>query len=262
MVDRTGLFPAYQKAVNALTGLAFRKAPSIQNEIKAIQPELADLDLRGNSIELLAMDVFQNCLITSRGAFYPAIGTSLVNGRQVDRFYWKYCDATDIISWHRDPVTRELEWIIIREVEYQQNANFEVQAVTLYRIYRMTPDGVTLRIDSDASEGEEVPFNDSKGLPLAEIPVIVHDLGNDEAPTPVLLGLADENLNHYRMQADFQHNLHWASITQFAVSGLPEGVTTETLQLWRKRSVGSREGWRASRLESPPGLVWNSRDRR
>jgi hypothetical protein len=162
--------------------------------------------------------------------------------------------AEQIINW-RLSLDGILLWVVLQEHTWEPKEDdpFELVMVVRYRLLHFD-DGryaQTVYIEEEDNKGgkeykpEEIIVPLSNGQPLESIPFFVcgpKGLGW-EVGKPPILGLANANLRHYRLDADHAHNLHLGSLATPWLSGFTKKEILENKKAGISFELGSGKAW-------------------
>jgi len=223
--QRALYYNATGRTVDGLTGLVFRKDPSI--EARPIEDLLDDVTLSGLSFRELAEKAVEEVITVARGGIlvdYPAVEEE---NRELyiaeieqrgDRPYATYYDAEQITNWETGRVGNRttLTMVVLKETYLVQGDDeFKREPGEQYRVLDLTEDGYRQRVFRKDDGGNWVSGGDiwptMQGRRLTEIPF--EFLGPREGSTEVqkspIEDLVSVNLSHYRSMADLENGRHW-----------------------------------------------------
>jgi hypothetical protein len=273
---RATFFNATSRTLDALVGLVFRadmavKLPEAKSGVgKALKDFVADVDLSGTPLASYAKNVVNEVVAVGRAGTLVDWGGSAagdVGGRAAAVLY----TAEQIINWRTERVNgRNVLTLVVlqEEAPIQDNPDdFEHETVEQLRVLRLA-DGGKGRASADAqpvfmvevwqlrkSDKEKqqwmlverrTPLRQGRPLPL--IPFIFYG-PRQGSPSIGKLPLADIialNLDHYRLDADYKHGLHFTALPTAWVAGFD---TKNTL------SIGSRTAWVSENKDARAGFL-------
>ena len=284
---RACFFNATRRAADAFVGLVFRKAPFVRipeggNGIGAAMSGFAnDADMLGSSLFGYAKNVVQEVVAVGRAA-------TLVDweGDFEKRAYATAYRAEDILNWRVERVNgRNVPtMIVLRESTSPQPSPqsgegdpFASDVIEQIRVLRLAvvqppgggPTGHEYRVEvwrqeqnaAGRAEGgkkvkwvlfeSRVPLRLGRPLPL--IPFVFHGPRHclpdvDRMPLNDLMFL---NLDHYRLDADFKHGLHYTALPTAWVAGFANAGTL---------TIGSRVAWVSENEKATAGFLEFSGD--
>jgi len=207
-----GMFlPVVKPTSTAFTGAIMRKEPVIEipSNIEYIED---DTNGEGRDLGLLASSIIREQLIGGRcGALVEHNGE-----RPIILTY----PTESIINWSDDYVVLSQEYIEAdKDDRYKQVSKTEYLELTydemgyyIQNIWRN--DGKNWRI-------VDVKIPTNRGERLAHIPFTVANTNelSFELTNPALLEIADINLDHYRLNTDIKHGLHYTALPTMFVFG-------------------------------------------
>ena len=219
---RASFFGATARTLEEYVDLVFRRAPVLAVGVgERLKQFVSDCDLWGLDFVRYARRVVTDVLAVGR------LGSLLLSeqaGRPVVSF-WK---AEDIVNWTMERVGQA---VVLVEVVLRDAGRLRVlrlvESCCVQEVWKKSDDTwvlykrVTLRRD---------------GVPLPFIPFVFHG-PRDSRPAPDRLPLADiiaANLDHYRLDADFKHGLHFAALPTAWVSGFDKATALR---------IGSSAAW-------------------
>jgi len=282
--SRACFFNATRRAADAFVGLVFRKAPFVRipegkDGIGAAMSGFAnDADMLGTSLFGYAKNIIEQVVAVGRAG-------TLVDweGDFEKRAYASAYRAEDILNWRVERVNGRSvpTMIVLRELVAPVNAaagdGFASDLIEQLRVLRLVavqPAAgsavsheyrVEVWRQEEAAAGRagnkkkvkwvlfeaRVPLRLGKPLPL--IPFVFHCPKHslpdvDRMPLNDLMVL---NLDHYRLDADFKHGLHYTALPTAWVAGFEK---TGTL------TIGSRAAWVSENEKATAGFLEFSGD--
>lgn len=231
---RATYFNATGRTLEGLVGMVFRKA--IEKEYPAaLEPIFNDLDLKGNSLSAVAMLTIYDLLQVGRAGIlveYPSV-SQLPNTRADAatanlRPYTTYYPAESILDWRAARVNNVMQPIMIKlqEVYEIQKNEFEYEEHPQIRALLLTEFGYTQRIYRKDSRGVWAQAFDDivpliKGKPIPFIPFWAFGVKENclDLQEPPILDLADLNIAHYRVTADYERGCHFAGLPTPMLAG-------------------------------------------
>jgi hypothetical protein len=275
---RASFFNASARTADGFVGLIFRREPTFKlpdNSAgvgRALDAFVEDADMLGTSLTSYAKNVTTEVIALGRAG-------TLVDWEDVSekRAFAVLYTAKQIINWHTERVNGRnvLTLVVLKEISLkprQETDVFEPETVEQLRVLKLVPD------DSPAADGKQswsyqvevwqvqadsqrkskrskvewakvesrTPLRLGKPLPL--IPFVFHG-PRHFLPDVDKLPLADiiaVNLDHYRLNADYKHGLHFTALPTAWVSGFDK---TSSLR------IGSSTAWVAEAPGATAGFL-------
>ena len=250
---RSDFFNGTWRTIDALSGMAFRKAPTVEVPA-AIEPYLDDITLSSMPMESFAREVVEEVLGPGRyGILIDHPPASNVTPLTVDaaqrlglRPTLQLYPAESIRNWKFE--RRNNAWtltrVVLGESAEVEKDEFTVEVEERYRVLDLGGDGGTYRQrvfkvekEKDVLIEEIVPL--MNGAPLDFIPFMIGGAGGrgDQIDEPPLIDLVDKNIAHYQVNADYRHGLHFTGLPTPVVCGYqPEDNAP-------KLYIGSQAAW-------------------
>ncbi len=227
-VQRAPFYEAFGRTIDGLHGAIFRKPTVVELQgDDALLELLEDASLEGVSFT-------QQIKFVVREILGPGRHGLLVDfDPQRNRPKIVAYDAEHIRNWPdrleaRIPLTRPI--VLFEQVEQPGSDEFAPEIVPQYRVLDLDGQGLyrqrvfrQVGLSSDWVQVEEI-LPDRRGVRFDFIPFLfvgVTDL-TPHIEKPPLLGLANENLHHYRIAADFESKHHWSAVVQPYVMTMKE----------------------------------------
>jgi len=250
---RAQFFNATWRTISALSGMIFRRPPVI-DVAPSVEPYLDDVTMSGISFHILAQRATLEVLTTGRlGVLvdYPqqsVEGMTLADAQKLNlRPSMNTYPAESIINWKTTWSRNRtvLSMVVLTESAALETDNeFEHKTETRYRVLDLFNNQYRVRVFriNDKKEDEQVGkdlFPLMNGKPLDFIPfyfIGVDDMTPD-IDDPPLNDLVDLNLDHYRLDADYKHGLHFTGLPTPVVTGYTRENENEKLY------VGSSSAW-------------------
>ena len=258
-VKRAFFYGAVPRTVEGISGLVFRNPPQTTIPLRSQALDLLnDVTLTGLPLDRFAQSLYREVLTLGFGGVYVTIPQAPVG---VPRAYMTLYKAEDVINWRLawDSETFRLRRVVLKEVAYEEDEDdrFTLKEVTVYRELFLDDRGMfAVNLFKEGKVGEAkgfVPIGPtieprSRGQRLGYIPFVPcnpdsNEFVMDKMP---LLPLADANLDHYRLMADYRHGLHWVGLPTPVVTGVE---STDKLSVGPARAWGLPAGSTASMLE-------------
>jgi len=230
---RSDYFNATWRTIAGLTGMAFRKPPTVKVPA-AIEPMLADIDLAGCALDDMAKGLVEDML--EYGAFgllvdYPPQPENVVSlsvaaaEAQGMRPLVQYYEIESVLNWRYKRIGNRqmLCLVVLKECADVAEDAFSHKTEDRYRVLDLDERGVyrqrVFRVDDKTGKDEQVGndvFPLMNGKPMAEIPFRI--VG--ELDTPPLIDLVDANIAHYQVNSDYRHGLHFTGLPTLFLAGV------------------------------------------
>lgn len=254
---RTAFFNATARTVDGFVGLIFRREPSVKLPERvsgvagALRVFAEDVDLLGTSLYTYSKNVVSEVLTVGRAG-------TLVDweGEGEKRAFVVRYSAEQILNWRVSRVNGRnvVTLVVLREVVAEDSKaaadDFDVEAVEQLRVLRLMPVGSEWQYTVELWRRAQATSKRGKakwekaesrtplrlGKPLTLIPFVFHG-PRHSLPDVDKLPLADiitVNLDHYRLNADYKHGLHFTALPTAWVSGFDK---TSNLR------IGSSTAW-------------------
>lgn len=251
-VKRAQFYNAVWRTISALSGMIFRKSPVIDVPT-SVEKYLEDITASGIDFQIFAQNIMLEILTTGRIGIlvdYPqesTTGKTLADVEQMGlRPTMQAYQAETIINWKIKRINNQnmLVMVVLTEdAEIASESEFEVETETHYRVldlfegqYRVRNFRINDKKEDELID-ELIPL--MNGKPLNYIPFFFIGI-DDTTPAvdePPLIDLVDVNLDHYRLDADYKHGLHFTGLPTPVISGYtPENAGD-------KLYVGSSSAW-------------------
>ncbi len=268
---RACFFNATSRTADGFLGLLFRRDPEVKMPDRhagvggALRVFTDDVDLMGTSLFTFCKGVVSEVLAVGRsGTLIDWQGGSNTGQHGEDRAYVVRYAAEDILNWQTQRINGRnvVTMIALREIVERPDANdpFVVKNVETIRVLKLQVlfDGSTRYVVEVWSNNPDkkaagwtlvdsrVPLRLGKPLPL--IPFVFHGSRN-ALPDVDKMPLADivfVNLDHYRLDADYKHGLHFTALPTAWVSGFDK-----TAEL----RIGSSTAWVTDQVGAVAGFL-------
>jgi len=262
---RSLFFEDYRDCVVNLTGMVFRKSPTLGEDVPDQIKQLTEnIDNAGTHLDVFLQRLFEDgfyghsFVVVDMPPASPDIQTAADEMASGGRSYWCLRQAKDAYNWRSSTVNGRtvLTQITFKECVIVPDGLFGEKEVTRYRIYRLNEQGNAEwqlweeAEKADASGKKEVVLIDQgeiktrKGKPLRRLPIAVH-YGEHEGfleSRPPLKGIADINLAYYQKYSDLSNIEHHICAVTLVIEGDPNKDETVTLGGNRVIFIGSGEG--------------------
>ncbi len=231
---RATYFNATGRTLEGLVGMVFRKDMQ-KTYPPALETIFDDLDLKGNSLDAVAMQTIYDLLQVGRAGIlveYPSVTetpASLADAARANlRPYTTYYPAESILDWRVTRVNNVMQPVMIKLQEYYeiQKNEFEYETQPQIRALLLTEIGYIQRIYRKDIKGVWYQFGDDivpliKGEPMPTIPFWAFGAKENclDLQDPPILDLADLNIAHYRVTADYERGCHFAGLPTPMLAG-------------------------------------------
>jgi len=269
-VDRGFFYNATARTVSGYLGMIFRREPVIKLPDgksvlgKAMSTFVNDVDLLGKEIGTYAREVVSEVTVVGRaGTLIDWLGDG------ENRAYWSFYRAEDILNWREERINgrMQLTLVVLREVlTKNENENdggdFFIQRKSIqFRVLRLVQGNkgawfyrVEIHRSLQANgEPDKTGLVDTiiplrRGKPLPNIPFIFHgpNLSNCAVEQSPISDIVAANLDHYRMNTDFKHGMHYTALPTAWVAGFPKESTLQ---------IGARAAWVTETLGATAGFL-------
>jgi hypothetical protein len=268
---RACFFNATSRTADGFLGLIFRREPTVKLPDRnsgvggSLRVFSEDVDLMGTSLSTYCRAVVSEVVAVGRCGTLIDWGASGTSDYAEDRAYVVRYPAEDIINWRMGHVAglHCLTMVSLTErVEVPNEYDTEyVDQVRVYRLEALNGEPVCVcevwrrgvAVGQPAKSGSDWVLMDLRvplrlGKPLPMIPFVFHGPRNS-LPGVDVLPLKDVifcNLDHYRLDADYKHGLHWTALPTAYVTGFK---TEKPLR------IGSPTAWQTETLGAAAGFL-------
>jgi hypothetical protein len=248
---RSLFFEDYRDCVVNLTGMVFRKSPTLGDDVPPILVELAEnIDNAGTHFDVFTQRVFEDgffghsFVVVDRAQQDPNVKTAADEIATGSRSYWCMRQAKDALNWRTSVVNGRtiLTQITFKECTKEPDGAFGEVEVIRYRVYRLNESGnaewqLWKEVQTANSTQKEVILEDQgpiltkRSLPLKRLPIAVH-YGEHEGfleSRPPLKGIADINLAYYQKYSDLTNIQHFTCAVTLALIGGDDQKTDLTM---------------------------------
>jgi hypothetical protein len=241
------------RTVDALVGSIFRKKPQVAG-VDVLEPWLSDIDLKGTTAFQFMADVVRDQIGVSRAGVLVDYSETML--RPVCHYY----TAESIINWWQD--FRDGMWVtsmvVLEENYIEREEVFTVVNKKQYRVLRLDENGLYVnevyRETNDKNFRMEPALSVQpkiKGKPMSFIPFVCFNptkLGF-ETEVPVIDGIVDLNIGHYRNYADLEIGRHYTGLPTPIITGINKQTDTNGYVIGGKTAWILPENATASFLE-------------
>jgi hypothetical protein len=273
---RACFFNATSRTCDGFLGLLFRRDPEVKLPDRhagvggALRVFTDDVDLMGTSLFTFCKGVVGEVLAVGRcGTLIDWQGGSATGQSGESRAYVVRYAAEDILNWQTERINGRnvVTLVALRELVESPDAEdpFSVKLTETIRVLKLESlaDGATRYVVEIWSKDETNKANKTKkakwsltesrvplrlGKPLPLIPFVFHGPRNalpdvDKMP---LADIISVNLDHYRLDADYKHGLHFTALPTAWVSGFDK---TSELR------IGSSTAWVTDQVGAVAGFL-------
>jgi len=272
---RAAFFNATARTADGYVGLIFRRVPFIKLPEadtalgRALRDFANDADMLGTSLNQYAKNVLTEVISVGRAG-------TLVDweGENENRVYATVYPAEHILNWRVERINgRNVPTMIVLYEPHGGAAlardEFDAQSAEQIRVLRLDrsgdenachvelwqPEVLPRRHKSERKKSDKVKWKLVEtrlplrlGKPLPALPFVFHGPQHSRADVDKL-PLADViavNLDHYRLNADYKHGVHFTALPTAWVSGFPPGGTLR---------IGSSTAWIADQPGAKAGFL-------
>ena len=257
-VERGSFYNATSRTVSGFVGMIFRRDPVLQIPDKslAVQPALKtifnDVDLLGTTLDSFAKNVITDVVSLGR------VGTLVDwNGESENRAYLSSYAAESILNWRETRIGGQLKLslVVLSECAPGQPKDgdpFVVVDVPQIRVLKLVPSTGEASDTYQVELWQLAPGKSRKkeqewmlvrtitplrlGQPLAAIPFVFHGPAHSrpEVSKSPIEDLVAANLDHYRLNTDFRHGVHFTALPTAFVTGFDKNAQLR---------IGSTTAW-------------------
>jgi hypothetical protein len=233
-VKRASYFNATGRTLDGLVGMVFRKNATIEQT--GIDSIVDDVDLKRNKLESFAQLILRDVLSVARAGVlveYPRVEQAPATLAQAQvqnlRPYASYYPSESIINWKEERINNILQptLIVLKEMASVAVDAYESKQVDQWRELVLENGAYMQKIWQQETKQSKPQLIETivpvfKGKPLNFIPFYAfgseeNTLCLNDAP---LLPLADLNLAHYRVTADYEHGCHYTGLPMLFLAGV------------------------------------------
>jgi hypothetical protein len=222
------LFNGFLRTVRGLTGMVFRRDPTLEADVPKVLVEHAEnIDLDGTHLAVFAKEVFEDIWVGGYGGILvdvpPVTGRRTRRQERVEgvRPYWKWYPFESIRSWRYEQIggRRRLTQVVLQEIQMVPDGEFGEREDVRYRVLRREASGqITYQLYRKAVGSAELVGEQAPAVirNVTEIPFVpIPELGTP----PSLLDLAYVNITHYQVHSDRLQSMHKAGVPIFVRIG-------------------------------------------
>lgn len=251
-VKRAGFYNATWRTIAGLTGMMFRKPPTIALPA-AIEPFTTDIDLAGTSLDVFARKIALEVLGPGRVGIlvdHPRVNAvqsisvaaaELLGLRPMLKSY----RTETIINWKYARIRNRwvLSMVVLEETVEEDEDEFKARQVKQWRVLDLDNGTYRQRIFRKGEREQFVlvdefyPLMRNTTLDFIPFYIVGPDGIDSEMDEPPLIDLTDLNLSHYRTNADYEHGCHFTGLPTAVVSGYMTDDSSAKLY------IGSQAAW-------------------
>jgi len=218
-----GSFVTFTKrTIEAFCGMVMRKKVEVGGF------ESINIDGKGNDINTYVGNLLEHFLTYGRcGTLVdmPLVKETLTVADEINNNIFPrllFYGVNDIINWRTSLVNNVevLSMVVLCEkIQVIGDDEFSTDEEYQYRVLDLFGGKYRQRLfnkDSEQIEADIFPLRDGKELTF--IPFYIH--GGIKVKYPPLLSVADQNIHHYQLDADYKHGLHYVALPTPWVSGM------------------------------------------
>lgn len=235
---RTPFFNAFWRTVSGLKGMLFRKDPQV--EAASIKAYIDDVDMAGTTLESLAQEICEEVLTTGRMGIlcdYPQVAVDAgmtvaqVSALGLRPILLQY-KALTIINWKVARINNALQLVLVvlkESADVSGADEFAQKREDRYRVLDISEGKYrqrVFRIDDKGNDellSEVFPVRSSKNLDFIPFFIFSADHLGAHIESPPLLDLAEINIHHYQVSADWEHGCHFSGLPTLFITGYRAG---------------------------------------
>jgi hypothetical protein len=259
---RASFFNATSRTADGYLGLIFRRPPFLTLPSpntpvgRAVSEFESDVDLLGTTFNSYARNIVREVISVGRAG-------SLIDWDDAEqRAYISAYDAEEILNWRVERIGGRnlLTLLVLREAAAagEDVDEYEGRPEEQLRVLRLEPGEETGRTQCVGetwrrTEGEWTLSERTElrryGQPVPLIPFVFHGPCHSRAAVdkPPLTDLIVVNLDHYRLNADYKHGIHFTALPTPWVTGIAATTNTEftigSAKLWVAENPAARFGF-------------------
>jgi hypothetical protein len=222
------------RTLEGLVGMVFRKAPTIEAP-DSMQDMLADVDLRGTTTAGLAEYTVSEVLKVGRIGYlveFPQVSATPINAAaaaamNLRPYASRYC-AESIINWRVERINNVMQptLVVLSETHEEREDEYSSNYVPQLRVLKLVEGVYVQEVWRKADNSDWVMVESvvpqMRGAPLDFIPFYAFGPMENTlcVQEPPILDLADLNLAHYRVTADYEHGTHFTGLPMLFLAGI------------------------------------------
>lgn len=221
---RASFYNATGRTIDGLSGMIFRKPVDVQSPA-GMDDFLADVTLHEMGFQGFAESIVEEVLSVGRAGMlvdFPRVEAIGITQAQAERMnlrpFLMLYRAEAILDWRVSQIGNKtmLSFLKLKETVHERIDEFNEEEIDQIRVLDIDSGQYRQRLFRQDVNGDWqqfgldiVPLMEGQAMPF--IPFIF--VGTRDTAThvskPPLIDLADKNLDHYRMDADYHHSLHF-----------------------------------------------------
>lgn len=242
--ERALFYEATGRTVEGLTGMIFRKPPTI--EAGGMQDFIEDVTLDGTNLAGFAQDMTKDVIEVGRSGIlvdHPVVqieGTvtqARVEAMNVRPFFKRY-DAESIFNWRVERVNNVTALVEVRlhetveedgEDEFEVVKHEQIRVLQLFegkyqqRVFRKSKNADKKDEWVEITENPIVPLMNGKALDYIPFVFVNTDSTSPKVQDAPLIGLVNVNISHYKTTADLEHGAHFTGLPTAVITGHTKG---------------------------------------
>lgn len=238
---RSDFFNATWRTIAALTGMAFRKDPTVDVPA-AIEPFLKNIDLAGTTMITMAKRLVMEVEEAGRVGVlvdHPVMPTNVqaisvaVAERMGLRPTMKLYQAKTITNWRytQNGNATVLSMAVLKEQTevIDEKDEFKVKCEDRFRVLDLDAAGFyrqrlyKVEDGKDIQIGEDIyPVMNGKKMPYIPFFIIGAEGIQINCDEPPLIDLVDANIAHYQVNSDYRHGGHYTALPTLFLAGIQD----------------------------------------
>lgn len=258
-IGRGFFYNATARTVSGYLGLIFRKDPifELPNKSAALHPALKafvnDVDLVGTTLDDYSKNTVSEVIALGR------IGTLVDWHQPENRAYLTAYPAESIFNWRERRINGKLKLslVVLSETANGESGDpFEIKLIPQIRVLKLS-DGSSPVYQVEIWQLVPKEGNDKErewkliqsltplrlGKPLDGIPFVFHGASNSRPniEKPPVEDIVAANLDHYRLNTDYKHGMHFTALPTAFVTGFDKGTQLRigSTTAWVTETVGA-----------------------
>lgn len=254
---RTSFFPATGRTLDGLVGMIMRKPVMVEQN--GIDELIDDIDLAGNSLSSFTQTILREVMEVYRFGVlveYPntnGVGKTLADKQRLnERPYATMYKTETIINWEEKRINNKMQPVLIvleesydaSDDEYEPDLKPQLRELRLeqgnngyYYLQRVWRKVETGGKSGWSQEGDDIiPLMNNAPLNFIPFYAFGSDENKLEIKDSVILPLADLNLAHYRVTADYENGCHFTGLPMLFLSGITLDEN-ETVSIGSQKAV-------------------------
>ena len=228
---RAVFYGATGRTVDGLTGMIFRKPPTVEDG--GMGDFIDDVTLDNDSLRSFAENITKEVMMVGRCGVlveYPISNTEGLIQAEAERlnmqpYFTKY-KAEDVLNWRTERVDNKvvLSEVRLHEVIEVQTDEFDYESVKQLRVLDLFDGLYRVRLYQEVKGDYELIaefFPIANGANMTFIPFVFFSAEGTQASAmkPPLVDLAYVNISHYQTTADLEHGAHFTGLPTAVITG-------------------------------------------